>query len=298
MYDNWLTSGHLDGQYRDYSYFHPSDLGYCIRKAVLMKLDFPGRFYVMPRLQRIFENGHSTHARFQEHLGKMGVLYGNWICSNCEKVLGKESRIGIPRPSNCHYCKNPKTREVFDNKGNRIWGPEPIFHYKELRVENSVMDVKGHSDGVINIKGTNHVVDFKTCSQAAFNDVKIRNQPMEAHVFQINIYMYILQVDYGLLVYENRNDLRIKEFLLKKDPAVLKEVINRIKVAKAALENNTVPEIPLGLTDTSFACAGYPGCPPCPFFYHCHPAAAERAMQFEAKYQDFVQVDKQLEGDD
>jgi hypothetical protein len=299
MYDKWLTTSHIQGQFRDYSYYHPSDLGYCIRKSVMMKLGYDGEFYTLPRLQRIFENGHGTHARYQEHFSKMGIIMGRWECSNCHFVLGKETKLGITRPSDCPNCHNPRTKTVTDNKGNIVFGPYPLFEYKELPViSDNLCGVKGHTDGVVNINGTLHVVDFKTCSQSGFTEVTSRNYPMEAHVFQINIYMYILGVDRGILLYENRNDLRMREFLLFKDNEIMAEVVKRIIMGEKAIKEGCIPDIPANLTPQSFSCCGYPGCPPCPFYHYCFPEQAAMAKQYESKYKEFIKTSHAIDEDD
>ena len=297
QYEKWLVSDHLDYQYRDYSYYHPSDLGYCIRKAVMMKVGFEGEYYTLPRLQRIFENGHSTHARFQEHFSRMGIIYGRWKCYNCHKIMGNGVLQGFPRPSKCEFCSDPKMQKVYDNKGKLLYGPYPLFEYRELPVEHDKMKVKGHTDGILQLDKSLYVIDFKTCSQAAFNDVVATNCPMEAHIFQVNIYMYVLGVENGIILYENRNDLRMKEFRLYKDSEVMAEVLKRIILAEKCLAEGTIPPIPDKLNASAFACAGYPGCPPCPFFHRCFVAEAELAKKREGKYLDFVKTDKEITDD-
>ena len=290
IYNDWLTGEHVESQFRDYSYYHPSDLGYCIRKSVMMKMGYEGVYYTLPRLQRIFENGHGTHARYQEHFSRMGILYGRWECNNCYHVMGKEELLGIPRPSSCEKCNNPKTKTVYDNNGNCIFGPYALFTYQELPVEDKKMGVKGHTDGVVKIKNGFHVVDFKTCSQSGFSEVSISCLPMEAHVYQINIYMHLLGLDRGILLYENRNDLKIKEFLLFKDNEIIAEVIKRIIIGEKSIANGVIPDIPGHLMSNSFACAGYPGCPPCPFYGRCFPEQYKLAQDTEPKYKDFVRT--------
>lgn len=292
LYDSWLTSTHIENQYRDYSFFHPSEIGYCIRKSVLMQKKQDGEFYVMPRLQRVFENGHGTHHRYQKHFGEMGILYGIWKCLNCHRLIGEESLIGVLKPIDCPFCHNPKRYTVYDDQGNIKAGPFSVFDYKEIDVEDQELCIKGKTDGIILVNGDLYVMDVKTCSQAAFGDVTSRNAPMESHIYQINTYMYILKVKRGILLYENRNDLNIKEFHLTLDNKVICNVLRNILEAKKAEENGTIPAIPSSLNANCWSCAGYPNCPPCPFFGFCYPAEAEMAKIQEEKYKKFILTKK------
>jgi len=313
-YDDWLTHDHVNSQFRSYRKFHPSDMGYCIRKAVKMRLGHEGKFYTIPKMQRTFENGHSTHARLQSHFGDMGFLYGRWICSNCEFVIGNDSKIGVLKPSECPNCNNAKkTSAVVDDVGNIVAGPKSIFEYKELSVDDEEMELHGHTDGVLALNGNLFVIDFKTCSKSVYDELNRRNEPLEAHVFQVNIYMYILGVPAAFLFYENKNSMEIKEFLLVQDNEIIEEVKKRAALGIKCYREGTVPDIPesmipeilpYGYRDLKFSCQGYPApqgsvkFPPCPFMHNCFPEQYEEMGGDERMNKLYIKIDKRLDYDD
>ena len=277
IYDDYLIGEHQSYDYRDYSYFHPSDMGVCIRKAYLEKIGHEGEYYTNGRVERTFVNGHSTHARYQEHFSRMGIIYGYWKCLNCLEILGTHEKIGIVKPSTCSYCNSPRmSRPIVDNKSNIIRGPEPLFEYKEIAVQDDELNLRGHVDCVIKLKDHFFVVDFKTASDFAFNKVKEDRVPTASYVFQINIYMYILGIPQGFILYEDSNSKKIKEFFVKQDDAIIEEVKKRLNLAAIAEKTGSIPPIPDTLIPTktqpcSFYCKGFPGFPPCQFLSMCHP---------------------------
>ncbi len=247
----------------------------------------------------------------------MGLLSGRWQCANCDFIIGKDIKTGVKKPKDCPNCNKPKmTRPVIDHNGTVLSPPKPIFLYKELPVVHDIMDLSGHTDGILEIDKEDYVIDFKTASSFAFDKVLGKNEnrftgfggdsdspkPIEAHVFQINIYMYVLGISKGILLYENRDKMTLKSFLIERDDNIIKEVIRRIMEGNEALARNTVPDIPSKLTDTSESnesfmyCKGFPGLPPCPFFYFCHPRVWENNGGWR-QYDRFVKVEERSDKD-
>lgn len=277
LYDEYLTGDHKKRDFRDYTYFHPSDMGVCIRRAFFEKNGFDGNYFTNGRVERTFANGHSTHWRLQEHFGRLGIAYGRWMCENCEEVIGKEEKIGVPKPTTCPFCHSPKmSRPVVDNKGNVIKGPEPMFTYCELPVRDDSLNMRGHVDMVAKLKNYFFVIDFKTASDFSFNKLIESGVPTAAYVFQINIYMYMLGIERGIIFYEDSNSKKIKEFYVQKDQQIIEEVKKRIEIATEAERLGSIPPIPEYLKPSrtqpcSFYCKGFPNYPPCPFLHMCHP---------------------------
>ena len=315
LYDKWLTSDFLNQSFRDYNSFHPSDIATCHRKAYLMSIKCPGDFLIIPKQQRTFENGHSTHARYQKQLGDMRILRGWWKCYNCEMVIGKEESKGILKPLDCPQCHNPKkTPPVVDDNNNILCGPRVQFDYVELPVISLDIDMHGHSDGIIDIGGQLFIIYFKTCSNIVFKNIVDTDKPLKSHIRQVNIYMEILNVDYACILYENKNTLEIKEFYLRKDEEVVSELYDRVNECIESRVTGEIPSIPEELQEEnpndsirfryqnlSAYCKGFHGFPPCPFFRKCFPeifdgmGGAEELFKYKeynGEVKEFIKVDK------
>lgn len=61
-------------QFRQYTDFHPSSTNLCKRWAYLRFEGAEVEKKIPPRLQRIFDNGHDVHARYQRYFEEMGIL--------------------------------------------------------------------------------------------------------------------------------------------------------------------------------------------------------------------------------
>jgi hypothetical protein len=105
--------------------FSPSTLPFCPRRYVIyhhatediqacQSWGYSGEFYT--------QQGHVIHAVTQQHLGKAGLLFGDWKC--CGLVLKNR------KASKCLVC-----------------GKWP--HYREYRIDKAMNGIGGFIDGVI-----------------------------------------------------------------------------------------------------------------------------------------------------
>ena len=57
----------------------------------------------------------------------------------------------------------------------------------EVPIENTDYQIKGHTDGIINIKGIKGILEIKSINSSGFYSLYA---PKEDHLIQVNIYMY------------------------------------------------------------------------------------------------------------
>ena len=59
-------------------------------------------------MERIYDNGHGIHNRWQGYLEGAGVLRGCWRCCNpsCGKAYGLESKLGIYPPYSDQFTQH------------------------------------------------------------------------------------------------------------------------------------------------------------------------------------------------
>ncbi len=265
-YDKLLAT-YRANQNRDHSYWHPSTVGSCGLKNLLDYYKLPGNNYTTMRSIQIFNEGHLIHSKFQRNLADVGVLYGWWECRSCKKIMGEEVKpYGITKPKNCSHCSS----------GNS-------FDYVEIRVSHKDLNIAGNTDGVIKL-GEDYPfqgIDFKSCSQYAFVDVienKNKNNPINYHVVQLNVYMWLLDLESGYILYENRNKMIHKEFYCKRDDDIIDKVVNQTRYLNELVKRRAVPSMndPHLFTASevgpeSMQCQGYPGFAPCHYYHKCFP---------------------------
>ena len=120
----------------------------------------------------------------------------------------------------------------------------------EIKVVASEVDIPskdlfhGRADVIISVENKLYVVDFKSS-----NDFKFRKlvEPDLAHKRQIQLYMHYFKIPQGILLYENKNTQDFKEFGVKYDADLCREIINDFETLKYQIENETPPQKPTDL---------------------------------------------------
>lgn len=149
---------------RKYDFYHPSEWGKCLRTQQYRHYAYMGLIEVKPaviksQMLRLFDKGHYMHERWSNYFDDIGdVLIGRWRCCNplCfmfnndgkiknnlsgeeigkiyeegkVRILGRDETPGIFRPDKCQCgC--------------------PDFKYLECVVEDKELNMRGHSDVVL-----------------------------------------------------------------------------------------------------------------------------------------------------
>ena len=100
----------------------------------------------------------------------------------------------------------------------------------ECPVENREYEIRGHADGILEIDGKKGVLEIKSINSRGFYGLF---EPDERHLIQANVYMFCLEIPRGVILYENKDNQGLKEFLVKQDPKVLRPVLEKIKLVQS-----------------------------------------------------------------
>ena len=220
---------------RDYSHFHPSEFDKCHRKLVYKYYEFkglcsasePNASLIKPRIQRIFDNGHSLHERLGENLAATPFLKGRWQCKECGTCVGGNEKLGIHLPGSCEEC------------GQKKWG------YREIGFLDDETMIGGHVDAILDLRGRSFngieipkdaseedshlVVDFKSINSRGFRQLA---GPMASHITQLQIYLYLSGLRAGKFLYENKDDQSFREFFVARDESIVETKVDEAKKLK------------------------------------------------------------------
>jgi hypothetical protein len=219
----------IESRERDYTHFHPSEWDGCKRKIAYAY--YEAKDYITidrsalkldPQGQRIFDNGHSMHARWRKYLGWTNALIGRWMCKNWmahpdkPKIYGVDEKLGVPRPQKCD-CGS--TRFEYIELGfldmETMWGG-----HVDAIIDNEVAAKQsGYENLACDPDERFVVVDFKTIND--FDYGKKLENPKPEHITQMQIYLYLSGLKYGKFLYENKNNQAVKEFLVTRDDKLL-----------------------------------------------------------------------------
>lgn len=222
------------------------------------------------KLMLEFELGDQIHAQVQFHLGVSGVLWGLWMCPNCEYIVGPGF---MPRVT----IKGQAGQPVFDgapcmrcngrNRRNK-WS----WSYLEPKAESKEWGVKGRCDGLLVVtrtikegKGKNEVektihyrcaLEIKSINEYGWGegkrkpweDVAIQEGwtppggwtpeppskplPQEDHVTQASTYAWLLELPHLYFIYVNKNKASTwKEVMVPMDRGVIGVAVQKMTAA-------------------------------------------------------------------
>ena len=125
-----------------------------------------------------------------------------------------------------------KLQRIFDNGAYQedrmadYFANLDILISRELRVKLDYPVISGRVDFVLtHDKYKEIALELKSINTRGFNALK--QAPKPEHEIQLQIYLNLLPLDHGVVLYENKNDQQLKAFELQRDPIKWKEIIDR-----------------------------------------------------------------------
>lgn len=242
---------------RDQSYIHPSDIIKPEWCALSQYHALMGNFVETKdkptlRLRRIFDTGHDAHARWQNHLRDMGVLYGNW------------SR-GI------HWYKSSDL-------------PMPDLEYEEVTLVSAKHMIRGHADGWVKGLGEDFLIEIKTIGEGtiraespallaqydnslaqAWKNIKT---PFKTHMLQGQMYLHLchLMVEEGIIpeapkeivfIYDLKATQEYKEFVVSYNPDFVADIFDKALDVVWAVNNSRPPLCSIDIEKGCKRCAPF-----------------------------------------
>jgi len=233
--DTFLRWRSSNGPPRGFEIYHPSAFGKCLR--CMQYLRYAERGYIQveeecheSKLLRLFDKGHNMHDRWAKYMEAIGVLRGYWKCANlkCGQIFGKDDPLGCFKPERCESCDCNK------------------FHYNEVSVVDKELNFYGHADMIIDFSVLKEdrfgditkafsmeslpknpfVIDMKTCNDFKFKKI-LQHGPSLDYRVQLTIYANLLPVEFGLLIYENKNNSDTAAYKIEKNTDTVFKLIRR-----------------------------------------------------------------------
>lgn len=128
---------------------------------------------------------------------------------------------------------------------------------KEIRYDDP--PIRGFVDAVIEWEGNNVVGEIKTTKDETFALKQASNKPSGNHNIQILMYMKVLEIDEGFVMYENKNTqeiIIIPVAMNDSNRQLINEVFEWMREVYSAYTDNTLPE--RGFSKSSYQCKNCP----------------------------------------
>jgi|19_taG_2_1085344.scaffolds.fasta_scaffold01304_7 beta-galactosidase/beta-glucuronidase len=245
---------------RGYTIFHPSAFGGCLRQ---MQYEYfheneLGDVEKVPqdiggRVSRIFGNGDGMHFRWSKYWEDIGILKGVWECKNniCRAFDNSGEMVTNPKKLVTEKWKEEdKPRRYGLKELTGVLKPEKCvcghnrFRYHEKTVVSEECNFRGHVDLILDFNNldderfedvkkyynaeklpkTTIVADMKSINSNGWRYID-KNGPSLKYKIQLTIYANLLDVDFGWLIYENKDTQDVLSFKIPKSTeTVWKEV--------------------------------------------------------------------------
>jgi hypothetical protein len=209
------------------------------------------------KLLRLFANGHAMHERWKDYFEGLGVLRGVWACCNAMCRLITDAGVtrddfsvstdfkqfwSIPE-------KDRKPRVYGKEELQGIFKPEKCicgctdFRYDEVAVHDEELNFHGHADILLDFRNFKPemfdeaqkkglslmfdpaklpkgivVIDMKTIGTKSYQNSVLKTGAHKYYEIQLTIYINILKCDFGLLLYEEKDQFEISAFRMEQNP--------------------------------------------------------------------------------
>ncbi len=300
---------------RKYDYYHPSELGKCLRAQQYKHYADKGEIELSyqgldSRTLRLFDKGHNMHDRWAGYFEEIGVLKGRWKCRNAACLLYDKNAelINLSKEKKNEILAKDETR-IYGSKAKKgIFKPDKCacgstyFDYLETTVFSEELKIKGHSDLILDYSnfdfekfnpitpsfntkflpknGDEVVVDMKTIGQSSWEYQVLKKGAHPSYLVQLVSYIHILDCSYGLLVYENKNDSDLRCFKVERNDAWWEAIKWQAKKLQELATGGKLPP-PRPSKKSDYECKN------CDFSQLCHKSGIWKDPKLDIKRKNF-----------
>ena len=298
---------------RSYDHYHPSEFGKCLRQQQYKHYAWKGFIDVKHSVidsekQRLFDKGHNMHDRWSDYFDKIGnVLLGRWQCKNPLCYMFND--VGdMNETFSLKSLYKTNAGRVMGGNGEPIFRPKKCvcgcsdFKYLETPVSDPELNMKGNADLVINcenlkeerfegtrisynkkflpLKKGKVVIDMKTCGSNAWKNQIMAKGPHKDYLIQLTIYTHILNCDYGIVAYENKDNSKIKWFQVPRNDSWFEIISYQAKAMMEMAKNKKLPP-PKYTSKSNYSCKW------CDFRNLCHNSKIWDSPSLDNKRREF-----------
>lgn len=99
--------------------------------------------------------------------------------------------------------------------------------------------IGGRADAIVSIDKELYLVDFKSINSSILRSL---TEPKDDHLYQIQLYLHFFKLKKGILLYEGKDTLELKEFLVEYNPELAQKLLQEFDRLKVNLERDLIPD--------------------------------------------------------
>ena len=115
-----------------------------------------------------------------------------------------------------------------------------VVHAAEVKTPSQQL-FSGRADVIIGLDQKPCVVEIKSISKYKF-DKLTASEP--DHLKQLQLYLHYFKIPKGIVLYENKDNQELKEFLVDYDASLVQNILKEFELLKKQIEENNIPPIP------------------------------------------------------
>ena len=189
---------------------------------------------------------------YQQNSSRVGVFYPSMLGNECDRYLYLAFRGKLPQQDIAST-----TQRIFDtgssleDRMTKYFEKMRILKGREISVKCDSPPISGRADFLlVHEEYTDVVLELKSINDKGFKN--LYSKPKPEHAIQLQIYLQLMDKPYGIVLYENKNDQKLKAFKVKRSPKAWKALEDRCQMIQDAVE------IPEACTGPSWcACRNY-----------------------------------------
>jgi len=139
----------------------------------------------------------------------------------------------------------PNILRLFD-RGEQIHKliMSPLLSTRDVHVVASEVDippqelVRGRADAIISDGRELYVLDIKSMNSMIFRSLE---EPKEDNIDQLQLYLHYFKIPKGILLYVNKDNQDLKEFLINYDQSRVEPVLEGLTLLKEKIDSNIIP---------------------------------------------------------
>lgn len=206
-------------------------------------------------LERIFEEGHLIHSKWQKWLWEMKLLRGIFKCRHCNRHF--EATAPDMCPHDRCYSKALEYVEV------PVYSDEHLIAgHSDGDIGDALIEIKSIGMGSIRFENPQllgrhtHEVDGRKIVdiEGVWKDIK---RPFPSHIIQGMIYCFCTGKKKIVFIYEFKANQQAKEFVVKFDQKLIDPLLEACLDIKHGLETGNPPPCPIDYYEGCEECKKY-----------------------------------------
>lgn len=98
--------------------------------------------------------------------------------------------------------------------------------------------ISGRADAIVSDGKDLFILDIKSMNSMIFKNL---TSPKEENIYQLQLYLHYFEIPNGILLYVNKDNQKLKEFLVEYDSQLCERLLDNFKKLKEKIDSDIIP---------------------------------------------------------